>query len=86
MWSAPWALDVECIHAAHDNVVQAAGDQRAHRRPEGQEQGSRTATGPDKLQIPQDGLAHVCGERVVLFTTLLRAADVKDLPLPVHGI
>lgn len=86
MPSAPWTLDIECVHAGHDNVVQAVGGQRSYRSPDGQEQGPRRAAGSDQLQIPQDGLSHLCGERVVLFATLLRATDVKDVPLPVHVI
>src|SRR5450631_5132 len=83
---ASWALDIESAHAAHDNPVQAARDKRSYRRPESQEQGPRKATRPYQLQIPQDSLAHLCGERVVLLATLLRTTDMKDLTFPVHVI
>src|SRR5258708_11578582 len=35
------------------------------------------------LQVSQDRLADLCGQRVILFASLFRATDTQDLLLPV---
>ena len=69
-----------------DQVMQAAGSQRSKRSLDRQEQRARSAARPHLLQVSQDRVAHVGGQWVILFASLLRTTDVKDLLLPTYVV
>ena len=78
------AADVQYPHARRDQVMQAAGSQRANWSLDRQEQRARCTALAHLLQVSKDRIAQVGRQWVILLATQLRSSDVKDLLLPTY--